>query len=56
MNMDNIVQCINKTNDIDKITEVFEKNIKQRVCSVHRFENVTNNSVYRIDTELQSYI
>ncbi len=45
-----------KMYDIDIITKVFEKNIKQSVRSVHRFENVTNNSVYRIDTELHSYI
>lgn len=56
MKMDNIVQCINKPYDIDIITKVFERNMKQSVRSVHRFENVTNNSVYRIDTELQSYI
>ena len=56
MKIDNIVQCIDKTYDIGIITKVFERNIKQGVRSVHRFENVTNNSVYRIDTELQSYI
>ena len=56
MKMDNVAQCNDKTHDINIITKVFERNIKQRVCSVHRFDNVTNNSVYRIDTELQSYI
>jgi Ser/Thr protein kinase RdoA (MazF antagonist) len=30
--------------------------MKQSVKLVHRFENVTNNSVYRIETQLQSYI
>jgi Ser/Thr protein kinase RdoA (MazF antagonist) len=54
--MDNIVQCLDKIYKIDKIIKVFEKSIEQRVRSVHRYENVTNNSVYRIDTELQSYI
>lgn len=54
--MDNMVQCNDKTYDIDIITKVFERNMKQSVRSVHRYENVTNNSVYRIDTELQSYI
>lgn len=42
--------------DIDLITKVFEKNIKQSVCSVLKFENVSNNSVYKIDTKFQSYI
>jgi Ser/Thr protein kinase RdoA (MazF antagonist) len=54
--MDNIEQCNDKPNDTDIITKVFESNIKQRVCSVHKFENVTNNSVYKIETELWSYI
>lgn len=54
--MDNTIQHIENTYDINIITKVFERDIKQSVRSVHKFENVTNNSVYRIDTELRSYI
>lgn len=56
MKMDNIVQCNDKPHNIDIITEVFESNMKQSIRMVHRFENVPNNSVYRVDTELRSYI
>ncbi|BCN29007.1 phosphotransferase [Anaeromicropila herbilytica] len=56
MKMDNIIQCDDQTYDIDIIIKVFERNMKQSVCSVHRYENVTNNTVYRIDTKLKSYI
>lgn len=54
--MENNIQCTEKTYDINIITKIFERDIKQNVRSVYRFENVPNNSVYRIDTELQSYI
>jgi hypothetical protein len=54
--MGSIEQCNDKSNDTDIITKVFERNIRQRVSSIHKFENVTNNSVYRIETELSSYI
>ncbi|MCL2578068.1 MAG: hypothetical protein FWE27_08465 [Defluviitaleaceae bacterium] len=43
-------------NKIDKIRNVFEKDINQDIISVHRFEGVENNSVYRIETELKPYI
>ena len=42
--------------DIGTITSVFEKDMRQKARSVHQFENVENNSVYRIETDLQPYI
>lgn len=42
--------------NIDIIRKTFEKHIKQQACSISRFENVANNTVFRIDTELSSYI
>jgi hypothetical protein len=44
--MENTVQYNDKAYDIDIITKVFERNMKQSVRSVHRIENVANNSVY----------
>jgi len=42
--------------DIDTIKHVFKENTNKNVCSIHQFENVENNSVYKIETESQSYI
>jgi len=38
------------------IRRVFEKQMKLEVCSIHQFESVENNKVYRIETESQPYI
>ncbi len=40
----------------DKIKITFEKDMEQSVHSIHQFENVTNNQVFKIETEYQSYI
>ena len=42
--------------DTDIIRKTFEKYIDQKVHSIHRFENVQNNNVYKINTELKPYI
>jgi tRNA A-37 threonylcarbamoyl transferase component Bud32 len=42
--------------DINTIKRVFESDMKKPARSVHRFENVENNIVYKIETESQSYI
>jgi len=42
--------------DIDTIKTVFAKDMNQTIRSVHRFENVENNSVYKIETPSQPYI
>ena len=42
--------------DIDVITNVFEADIGEGVCSVNQLENVENNSVYKIETRSQFYI
>jgi len=42
--------------DMDTIKSVFKKDVNKNVCSIHQFENVENNSVYKIETESQSYI
>ncbi len=38
------------------IKETFECQIKKSVKSIHKFENVPNNQVYKIETESQPYI
>jgi thiamine kinase-like enzyme len=42
--------------DADKIKITFEKHMEQSVHSIHQFENVPNNHVFKIETESQSYI
>ncbi len=39
-----------------KIIAVFESKTQEKVCSVHRYEDVPNNSVYRIETDAKPYI
>ena len=42
--------------DINTIKRIFEENMSQKVCSMQKFENVENNTVYRIETKSQPYI
>ena len=42
--------------DIDTIKNIFVADIGEGVCSVNQFENVENNSVYKIETKSQFYI
>jgi len=42
--------------DMDTIKSVFKKEMNKNVCSIHQFENVENNSVYKIETDSQPYI
>jgi thiamine kinase-like enzyme len=45
-----------KMDNIDLIIETFEKQINKKACSIHQFENITNNRVFKIETESQPYI
>jgi len=38
------------------IIKTFEKSIGEAVCSVHKFDNVPNNQVFRVVTKSQDYI
>jgi len=42
--------------NINLIRKTFEAQIGQKVCLVQKYENVANNSVYRIETDSQPYI
>lgn len=42
--------------DINLITKVFERDMNKKVRFIHQFENVPNNTVYRIDTDSEAYI
>jgi thiamine kinase-like enzyme len=42
--------------NIDIIKETFESQIYKIVKSIHKFENVPNNQVFKIETESQPYI
>jgi len=41
---------------IDIIKKTFESQMNKKVKSIYKYENVPNNQVFKIDTELQSYI
>lgn len=43
-------------NNIILMKETFEKAMGKEVFSIHQYDNVPNNRVYRIETELDSYI
>lgn len=43
-------------NNINLIKETFENQLNIEVRSVHQFENITNNYVYKIGTDTQPYI
>ena len=43
-------------NDINIIKKTFEDQMHKDICSIHQFENVTNNNVFKIETESQPYI
>lgn len=40
----------------DLIKETFESQMNKKVTSIYKFDNVPNNQVFKIDTELQPYI
>ena len=42
--------------DINTIKSVFEKDMNKNARAVHKFENVENNSVYKIETDSHPYI
>lgn len=42
--------------ETDKIKSTFEKQLGEKVISIHKFENVTNNTVYKVHTETKPYI
>lgn len=42
--------------NVDLIIQTFENLIGDRVCAIHKFDNVPNNQVFKIETALQSYI
>ncbi|NLY89495.1 MAG: hypothetical protein GX085_07760 [Firmicutes bacterium] len=41
---------------IDLITKTFENSMGKEVHSIHKFDNVPNNQVFKIETDSQSYI
>ncbi len=43
-------------NDTGLIIKTFEQKMKQSVYSIKKFDNVPNNSVYKINTKSQPYI
>ena len=42
--------------NIDLIIKTFENQMNKKVYSVHKFENVPNNRVFKIETESLPYI
>jgi thiamine kinase-like enzyme len=42
--------------NVDIIKETFESQMNKIVKSIHKFENVLNNQVFKVETESQSYI
>ncbi|MDR0286526.1 MAG: aminoglycoside phosphotransferase family protein [Clostridiales bacterium] len=42
--------------EIDLVKETFEKQLNKKALSVYQFENVPNNNVFKIETELKPYI
>jgi thiamine kinase-like enzyme len=42
--------------NIDIIKETFEIQMNKKVKSIHKFENIPNNQVYKIDTDFRPYI
>lgn len=43
-------------NTLDLIKKTFNSQIQQNINTIQHFENVPNNSVFKIETDSQSYI